>query len=56
VQRLVDTIEKDGYGARTLIREIVLSVPFRNTQGAVESTGPAKPLLKRSTRKLLGEK
>ena len=25
-------VEKDGYRARTLIREIVLSVPFRNTQ------------------------
>jgi cytochrome c553 len=35
VQHLVDDLAKDGYRARTLIREIVLSVPFRNTQGGV---------------------
>ncbi len=35
VQHLVDDLAKDGYHARTLIREIVLSVPFRNTQGGV---------------------
>jgi hypothetical protein len=29
----VQTLEKDNYRARTLIHEIVLSVPFRNTQG-----------------------
>ena len=33
VQRIVQTLEKDNYRARTLIREIALSVPFRNTQG-----------------------
>jgi hypothetical protein len=33
VQHLVDDLGKDGYRARTLIREIVLSVAFRNTQG-----------------------
>jgi cytochrome c553 len=35
VQRLVDTVAKDGYRARTLVREIVLSVPFRNSQAGV---------------------
>lgn len=40
VQRLVQTLEKDNYRARTLIREIVLSVPFRNTQGGVVATEP----------------
>lgn len=40
VQRLVQTLEKDNYRARTLIREIVLSVPFRNTQGGVVTTEP----------------
>jgi hypothetical protein len=41
VQRLVDTVSKDGYRARTLIREVVLSLPFRNTQGgAVTATPP----------------
>jgi hypothetical protein len=47
VQRLVQTLAKDGYKGRTLIREIVLSVPFRNTQGGVVSTEPVitqKPL------------
>lgn len=33
VQRIVQRLEKDGYRARTLIREIVLSIPFRNSQG-----------------------
>ncbi|MEP6715265.1 MAG: DUF1592 domain-containing protein [Terriglobia bacterium] len=33
VQRLTDAEAKDGYRARTMIREVVLSVPFRNTQG-----------------------
>jgi cytochrome c553 len=47
VQRLVQTVAKDSYRGRTLIREIVLSVPFRNTQGGVVATEPVisqKPL------------
>src|SRR5262249_12370758 len=47
VQRLMEAVEKDGYRARTLIREIVLSVPFRNTQGgavAIEPVISQKPL------------
>jgi len=44
VQHLVDTVEGDGYRMRTLIREVVLSLPFRNTQGgqinAVPIEGP----------------
>ena len=37
----VDTVSTDGYRARTLIREVVLSLPFRNTQGgAVTATPP----------------
>jgi hypothetical protein len=40
VQRLVDTLAADGYRARTLIREIVLSLPFRNTQGGVVHSPP----------------
>ena len=35
VQHVVDTVAKDGYRARTLLREIVLSMPFRNNQGGV---------------------
>jgi hypothetical protein len=40
VQRLVDALSKDGYRARTLIREVVLSLPFRNTQGGVVKATP----------------
>ncbi len=35
IQQLTDRVEKDDYHARTLIREIVLSTPFRNTQGGI---------------------
>ena len=56
VQRLTDMLEKDNYRARTLIREIALSAPFRNTQGGMESVVPAQPQPKRSTRRLLGDK
>ncbi|MEX2264221.1 MAG: DUF1592 domain-containing protein [Bryobacteraceae bacterium] len=47
LQRLVQNLKKDDYRARTLIREIVLSVPFRNTQGGVvQSESPiSKPTL-----------
>lgn len=40
VQRLVQTLEKENYRARTLIREIVLSVPFRNSQGGIVAPEP----------------
>src|SRR5262249_13715967 len=40
VQRLVDTLAGDGYRARTLIREVVLSLPFRNTQGGTVTATP----------------
>jgi hypothetical protein len=40
VQRLVDTLAGDGYRARTLIREIVLSLPFRNSQGGAPKATP----------------
>lgn len=56
VQKLVDSLEKDHYRARTLIRDVVLSVPFRNTQGGVVSTAlPAAPP-KRTPTHLLGDK
>ncbi len=43
VERLVETAAKDGYRARTLIREIVLSVPFRNSQGGAVAPEPVIP-------------
>jgi hypothetical protein len=58
VQKIADALENDGYRTRTLIREIVLSMPFRNTQGGVEMTpaGQAKPGAKKETKRLLGDK
>lgn len=56
VQRLMDSLEKSGYQSRTLIRNIVLSTPFRNSQtGAAISEVHAAPV-KRAPRRLLGEK
>jgi hypothetical protein len=40
VERMVDTLASHGYRARALIREIVLSLPFRNTQGGDLKTAP----------------
>ncbi len=40
VQRLVEAVAMDNYRARTMIREIVLSIPFRNTQGGVVASEP----------------
>ena len=56
IQRLVDAVQKDNYRARTLIREIVLSIPFRNyNPAAVPAEIPAAtPVRKRTP--LLGEK
>jgi cytochrome c553 len=47
VQRLLDSLAKDGYRARTLIREVALSIPFRNTQGGVINIETAAPPPKR---------
>ncbi len=43
IQQLTDRVEKDNYRARTLFREIVLSIPFRNTQGGVVNAVVAPP-------------
>jgi len=46
VSKLADALQKDNYKARTLMREIVLSVPFRNYQGgkvAMEAAAPPPP-------------
>lgn len=56
IQRIADKLEKDGYRARTLVREIVMSTAFRNTQGGVAVSRSATPQQRRSSRKLLGEK
>lgn len=43
IQHLADTLQKDNYRARTLIREIVLSAPFRNSQGGKVTISTAAP-------------
>jgi len=50
VQGLTQAIEKDNYRARTMFREIVLSTPFRNTQGGVVAVTSAPPAPKRTQR------
>jgi hypothetical protein len=56
IQRLVDQLAKDQYRARTLIREIVLSVPFRNTQAGATLLAPVSQAPKRERQHLLGDK
>jgi hypothetical protein len=59
VQRIADALEKNGYRARTLVREVVLSVPFRNTQGGLDGSQaepPARPAGKKAPKRLLGDK
>src|SRR5688572_20105962 len=44
VQKLADALRKDKYRARTLMREVVLSIPFRNSQGGpVTMEAPPPP-------------
>jgi Protein of unknown function (DUF1587)./Protein of unknown function (DUF1592)./Protein of unknown function (DUF1595)./Protein of unknown function (DUF1588)./Protein of unknown function (DUF1585). len=46
VQQLADRLQKDNYRARTLIHEVALSVPFRNSQGGkvvMENAPPPPP-------------
>ena len=48
VQHMADALKKDDYRARTLFREVVLSVPFRNSQGGAVTVEAAPPPKKRS--------
>ncbi|MEO8128824.1 MAG: DUF1592 domain-containing protein, partial [Bryobacteraceae bacterium] len=47
VQHMADALRNDGYRARTLLREVVLSVPFRNSQGGKVEVEAAPPPRKR---------
>jgi hypothetical protein len=47
VQHLVDDLAKNNYQARTLIRDVVLSVPFRNNQGGLKVEAPISAAPKR---------
>ncbi len=42
IQRIVDKLEADGYRARTLVREVVLSTPFRYVEGAPAQVAAAQ--------------
>lgn len=49
VQRLVEALERDGHRARTLVREIVLSAPFRSIQpGVAPAESSAAPVRRRA--------
>ena len=48
VQHMADALSKDDYRARTLLREVVMSIPFRNSQGGVVTVEAAPPPRKRS--------
>jgi hypothetical protein len=46
VAKLAETLRKDNYRARTLMHEVALSVPFRNSQGGnitMEAAAPPPP-------------
>lgn len=55
IEGIVATLAEHEYGARTLVREIVLSAPFRKLQGGLDSTQDPEPV-KRAPRRLLGTK
>jgi len=55
VQKLMDTMAKNGYQTRTLIRDIVMSTPFRNSQADAVVTESHAPV-KKAPRRLLGTK
>lgn len=54
IQKLVDSLSRNNYEARRLIREVVLSTPFRNYDPGAALVTEAGP--KRQRTKLLGEK
>ncbi|MCU1232069.1 MAG: hypothetical protein JWP63_36 [Candidatus Solibacter sp.] len=56
VQKLVDALEKDRYRARTLVREVVLGLPFRNQQGGVVEASPPPAPKKKPATHPLGDK
>jgi hypothetical protein len=55
IEAILKKLETEDYHARTLIREVVLSTPFRNLQTNVEITEATEPT-KRAPKRLLGTK
>jgi mono/diheme cytochrome c family protein len=43
VQKIADSLQADNYGGRTLIREVVLSLPFRYYNGGTRMAEPEPP-------------
>jgi hypothetical protein len=54
IQAINKTVEKENYSARALVREIVLSPAFRNTQSGIEISESHTAPTKREPRRLLG--
>ncbi|HUS08339.1 MAG TPA: DUF1592 domain-containing protein [Bryobacteraceae bacterium] len=50
VQQLVDSLQKINYGARMLIHNVVLSIPFRNSQGGLSPVEPPPPRTRKRPR------
>ena len=55
IEGILDKLEADGYRARTLIREVVLSAPFRSLQKDAEMITIQEPVSK-TPKRLLGTK
>ena len=55
IEEIVAKLEANGYAGRTLIREVVLSAPFRNLQSDVQVREISQPV-ERRPRRLLGTK
>ncbi|HEU0119896.1 MAG TPA: DUF1592 domain-containing protein [Bryobacteraceae bacterium] len=55
VQKLMDTMANNGYQTRALIRDIVMSTPFRNSQSDAVISESHAPV-KKAPRRLLGTK
>ena len=55
IEAIVGKLKTNGYSARTLVREVVLSSPFRNLQSDVDIREISGPI-ERQPRRLLGTK
>lgn len=53
VQRMADSLQKDNYRGRTLIREIVMSIPFRNSQGGTVMMEAPPPPVRKTVRPMV---
>jgi hypothetical protein len=51
VEQIMQTVAKENYGARALVREVVLSVPFRNSQNVSPNQEPTVTTKRKVVRK-----